>query len=240
MGVSGVKEFYYFHPINFLRYVCSEFVMEFNPYFGEHKDTDKNLFVCKSNPGFAPVSAGNTEYKHDGVSYAVCTSLFNAKRDVGSGNPHGGVDLAPGGAGKEIKSLIYGEVWACTYDKDVVNTYNSSPQDIICFGKVMIIKGSDNKLYLLAHLDDYKKEVGAFVSPGDTVAICGTTGYSTGFHLHLEVILCEETDKKKVLDKNGNNKSKSEGTGLKWAEDYSNRYPFLRNPFNHDDPYKGQ
>lgn len=49
-GISA-SNFYYFHPINFLRYVCSEFTDEFNPYLGEifGKGTDYEVTV-RDNP----------------------------------------------------------------------------------------------------------------------------------------------------------------------------------------------
>jgi len=51
MKVGNTRTFYYFHPINFMRYVCGELVMEFNPYLGEHRDVDSKSFNCISNPG---------------------------------------------------------------------------------------------------------------------------------------------------------------------------------------------
>lgn len=60
------------------------------------------------------------------------------------------------------------------------------------FGNYIVIRHFiDNKFYtsLYAHLKDNstKVRVGQLVKAGDVIGIMGTTGYSTGIHLHLEI-----------------------------------------------------
>ena len=71
------------------------------------------------------------------------------------------------------------------------------------YGRVMLIKGYNNRLYLLAHLSKYNKIETELVFPGDTVAYVGNTGNCAGLseeekkdgsgtHLHLTVYMTEK------------------------------------------------
>lgn len=57
------------------------------------------------------------------------------------------------------------------------------------YGKVVIISHGKGMATLYAHLSVIKVEAGQNVSKGEVVAYEGTTGYSTGPHLHFEVRL---------------------------------------------------
>ena len=50
----------------------------------------------------------------------------------------------------------------------------------------MISHGND-LVTLYAHNSSLKVKVGDYVDAGQTIASCGSTGYSTGPHLHFEV-----------------------------------------------------
>ena len=57
------------------------------------------------------------------------------------------------------------------------------------FGNVMVIKGKgdySDRLFVLCHLKTNLLKPGDPVYPGEPVALTGTTGQSTGIHLHLE------------------------------------------------------
>ncbi|MDR2663349.1 MAG: M23 family metallopeptidase [Treponema sp.] len=65
----------------------------------------------------------------------------------------------------------------------------------------MILKNTnEDLLYLLAHLHTFKKKEEDSFVPGEVVALTGSTGNSTGIHLHVEVFLCVEKDREKILD----------------------------------------
>jgi len=241
------KMLWHIHPVKLYNHLDKVGLldMRFNPYY-------KKDFICGPNvvdkekrpqlniqdsPGFAPLCKEGTEgsIEYEGKIYGPCTSLFNVDRYPGYGGPHTGVDLGTGGSYKDIISFVYGEVWACTYHN---NTKENSGNG---FGKVMIIKDArENKLYFLAHLHDYIKNVGDQVKPGEAVAIAGTTGNSTGIHLHVEVRLCDEKETKKemVLSSTGNKRNENEGTGLTWGGNYTNeKNPLRVNPFNHKEKF---
>jgi murein DD-endopeptidase MepM/ murein hydrolase activator NlpD len=62
------------------------------------------------------------------------------------------------------------------------------------YGKrIMIYHGTDEKgntyVTIYAHLSEFKVVVGQTVSQGDLIGLMGNTGYSTGSHLHYEVIV---------------------------------------------------
>jgi murein DD-endopeptidase MepM/ murein hydrolase activator NlpD len=247
---TNKNSFWFAHPVYFIKNVYEAGLLDttFNPYYeeeihipigGMHLESRAQKVI--DSPGFAPVTSVATGYKGGKTHYSICTSLFNVSRQLKNRiMRHEGVDLAPYKNEKtEIKSLIYGKVWACTYSGTIQEKADSG------YGRVMIIKAlHEKKLYVLAHLDRYLKEVDDIVYPGDTVAKCGQTGNSTGVHLHVEVRLCEETEKKDVLSEEGNQKhknddSKSNGNGLAWAKEGNiSKEPPRVNPFNHDENYK--
>jgi len=55
------------------------------------------------------------------------------------------------------------------------------------FGKHVIIDHGDNVSSIYAHLDSIWVDVGQEVSPGDILGTEGSTGWSTGPHLHFQI-----------------------------------------------------
>ena len=145
--------------------------------------------------------------------------------------PHTGIDLSTGGEKTPIVSLIYGIVWARA--------------NIEVFGKVMLIKSlNEDKLYFLAHLDDFKKEVDETFEPEEEIAITGNTtggtGSSTGIHLHLEVyrnIKANPDENEKIL--NMKSIENIRRYNELWNLNGNTITDFLRqhrvNPFKHDE-----
>ena len=56
------------------------------------------------------------------------------------------------------------------------------------YGKCLQIKGGEMTVFL-AHCDDVNVKEDQAVRAGEVVAFVGTTGMSTGYHLHLECIV---------------------------------------------------
>lgn len=95
----------------------------------------------------------------------------------------------------------------------------------------ILIKGNNDRLYLLGHLSAYNKKKGDPVIPGEIVAYVGNTGNSAGAHLHLEVFECSnELEKENII-----NIDASETIEMKWVDDrmYWTRTASRLNPFNH-------
>ena len=180
------------------------------------------------NPGFVPAVPSDTNSSKDnkflsncscnGMDFAAVNFCYHCAsyKDI-VGIPHSGVDFAGTDDGKNknapIIALVYGRIWACTAHNGKIN--ESDPDG--GYGRVMIIKGDNDKLYLLAHLHDFAgRTAGEYVSPGDIVAHAGNTGNSSGTHLHLEMIQCDlgmdmKMDMPKVLDTNYNRLHEKDG-----------------------------
>ncbi|MGN7387702.1 peptidoglycan DD-metalloendopeptidase family protein [Sporosarcina sp. SAFN-015] len=106
------------------------------------------------------------------------TSPFGMRTHPVTGKPttmHWGVDFGRD-AGTRIVAAADGKV---TYAKST-NGYGNT---------VMIEHVIAGKLYttVYAHLASFNVRVGQYVKAGATIAVMGTTGVSTGVHLHFEV-----------------------------------------------------
>ena len=223
--VTG-NSFYFLHPVYSLRHFERAGLFEFNPYAGMTirprfaKGNDSDIEV-KSNPGFAPTIPRQTN-DYDIERFPIKktmngTQLYWAAVNYdfgvteGYGGNHTGIDLA-GYEGTSIYALVNGIVWATTYQGTIENTYKENRP---CYGRCMVIKGDNDKLYLLGHLSKFRKKEGERIQVGDVVAEVGNTGYSSAAHLHLEVIECktgmDDDSRSKVLNMEYNQLHENDG-----------------------------
>jgi len=102
------------------------------------------------------------------------TSPFGTRRHPVHGDMrfHGGIDIAAN-HGTSVVAADSGTV--------VISTYNSS------FGNYIVISHGNGMNTLYAHLSSRQVSVGASVSRGQVIGLVGSTGISTGPHLHFEV-----------------------------------------------------
>lgn len=56
------------------------------------------------------------------------------------------------------------------------------------YGKVVILEYNKSWATLYAHLNKFKVKEGQYVNAGDQVGAMGSTGRSTGVHLHFEIM----------------------------------------------------
>lgn len=105
------------------------------------------------------------------------TSAYGYRNDPISGkwSGHGGTDISmPGGSmGKKIVAAMSGKV--------IVSTYHSS------YGNYVLIDHGNGLSTLYAHCSAVHVSKGQTVTQGEHIANIGSTGYSTGPHLHFEV-----------------------------------------------------
>ncbi|WP_282685827.1 MULTISPECIES: transglycosylase family protein [unclassified Streptomyces] len=112
--------------------------------------------------------------RHSGFSAPVAAGTGTAYRQAGSWSSgyHTGVDF-PVPTGTSVKSVAPGRVvsagWAGAYGYEVV------------------IRHSDGKYSQYAHLSALHVRAGQSVSGGQRIARSGSTGNSTGPHLHFEI-----------------------------------------------------
>lgn len=91
---------------------------------------------------------------------------------VGSTN-HKGTDIGRVGYTSEIYAAKSGTV--------IISTYSSS------YGNYVVLSHGSGNTTLYAHMSSRKVSVGQKVSQGDVIGITGSTGHSTGPHLHFEI-----------------------------------------------------
>ena len=110
------------------------------------------------------------------TSYTRLSSTFNEKRTINSlgyvNRVHYGIDIpAPGGT----------PIYATKAGKVLTAKYSSG------YGYYVILDHGDGVTSLYAHCSKLLVSTGDIVKRGDTIAKVGTTGSSTGNHLHLEI-----------------------------------------------------
>jgi murein DD-endopeptidase MepM/ murein hydrolase activator NlpD len=104
------------------------------------------------------------------------TSRFGYRRDPfwGGRHMHTGLDIA-NSYGSQIKAADSGEViFAGWWDG---------------YGKAIVIDHGRSTTTVYGHMSRIYKQVGAVVAKGQVIGLVGSTGYSTGPHLHFEVRL---------------------------------------------------
>ncbi|WP_294427784.1 M23 family metallopeptidase [uncultured Treponema sp.] len=108
------------------------------------------------------------------LSKKIVTSEFGYRTSPISGKWkfHAGIDLA---------APIGTEVFACKSGEVTTVGYNE------IYGNYVVLLHSANRTSLYAHLSKALVKQGQRVSTGETIALTGTTGASTGPHLHFEV-----------------------------------------------------
>lgn len=91
---------------------------------------------------------------------------------------HKGIDLV--GTDKTVRTVVGGVVGQSTIITDHTNRTSE-------WGNYVRVDGEDGRLYYYCHLAQRLVSHGDKVSVGDALGIEGSTGKSTGSHLHLEV-----------------------------------------------------
>lgn len=85
---------------------------------------------------------------------------------------HYGVDLAAA-EGTEVRSPVNGTVYSAENEKG--------------YGNCIKIRDDDGRLLVFGHLKEMMVKAGDTIRPGDKIGEVGSSGRSTGPHLHLEV-----------------------------------------------------
>jgi len=96
----------------------------------------------------------------------------NSPGGVGSKN-HKGTDIGRVGYTSKIYAAKAGTV--------IVSQYSSS------YGNYVVVSHGSGNTTLYAHMSSRKVKVGDYVNQGDVLGITGSTGNSTGPHLHFEI-----------------------------------------------------
>ena len=103
------------------------------------------------------------------------TSTFGGRASpggIGSTN-HKGVDIGGVGYGTAVHAAKGGTV--------IISQYSSS------YGNFVVVSHGSGNTTLYAHMSSRLVEAGQAVSQGDILGLTGSTGHSTGPHLHFEI-----------------------------------------------------
>lgn len=149
----------------------------------QEKSINYDLFSDKLIEGYkqtiADIEATNEKLKY--IPTARPTSVMRTTSPFGIRNDpfinvlsfHTGIDF-PGPTGTPVYAGANGKVILAEY-------YGS-------YGKAIIIRHSNTYKTLYGHLSEIQVEQGQSVNKGDQIGLIGSTGRSTGPHLHYEVI----------------------------------------------------
>ena len=105
----------------------------------------------------------------------IISSAFGAREDPleGTEKAHKGIDIAID-INTEVSATASGVVSSARYSDS--------------YGYIVEIDHGNGYLTKYAHNNSLSVKTGDFVAKGQTVALSGNTGYSTGPHLHYEVV----------------------------------------------------
>lgn len=152
--------------------------------------------------GNSNLTASPTQFLWPVPGYYRISAGWQSNDSVHKGT-HKGIDISTGGVAANIVAVDDGYVYivknSCTHNYG--KNYSCG-----CgggYGNYVAIdhgKGSDGKSYksLYGHMTKALVKNGQYVKRGEVIGKVGTTGWSTGYHLHLEIIV----NGKKVNPKN--------------------------------------
>lgn len=110
------------------------------------------------------------------------TSGYGARIDPITGDPgtwHSGYDLVSDGD----KTVCAAAAGVVLYSRMITDTTNRTSE----WGNYICICGDDGNYYYYCHLSVREVSAGERVQEGDIIGMEGSTGRSTGSHLHFEV-----------------------------------------------------
>lgn len=149
-----------------------------------------NQGSSNSNISFA---GGNFLWPVAGHYYV--SAGWQSNDSVHNGN-HKGIDIAGGGiAGKPVRAAADGKVYivknGCThnYGKNYSCGCGGGYGNYVAIDHGPNVKDGKTYKTLYAHMKSAAVSNGAYVKRGQVIGYVGTTGWSTGNHLHFEVIV---------------------------------------------------
>ena len=121
----------------------------------------------------APPSLARVPAHYEGVyRWPLDAGIISSEYGERWGKMHKGIDIAAS-TGEPVYAVAAGEV---IYASDGLRGY----------GNVIILKHDEKVTSLYAHNSALKVKVGDQIKQGDLIALLGSTGHSTGPHVHFE------------------------------------------------------
>jgi murein DD-endopeptidase MepM/ murein hydrolase activator NlpD len=139
-----------------------------------NKEADRIIKEIQALSGNANYAGGKLSWPTPGYTRVTSEFGYRIHPILGYRKLHTGIDIAaPYGA----------TVIAANSGKVIASYYNSG------YGNMIIVDHGGGIATLYAHLSSRLVKVGTYVKRGQTIAKVGSTGMSTGPHLHFEVRL---------------------------------------------------
>ncbi|MFE6376957.1 transglycosylase SLT domain-containing protein, partial [Bacillus subtilis] len=137
------------------------------------KETQNYVKKIMANYNKSVVSATSSVADYYKKNFKV-TSKFGQQEKGLRSTPHKGVDFANGKQGDPVKALLGGKVQIAGYSKTA--------------GNWVVIQQDDGTVAKYMHMQKgLKVSAGDTVKSGQTIGKVGSTGNSTGAHLHLQI-----------------------------------------------------
>ena len=153
-----------------------------------NSNSSSNNSNSSSDNSSADNSGSNTTPSGGGFTWP-CPGYYTISSTFGNrwGTTHGAIDIAGGNAGAAIVAAKGG-----TVVRVVTGCSHNYPKSGSCgcgggYGNYVIIQHDGTYSTLYGHMASVSVSVGQTVSAGQTIGYVGSTGFSTGFHLHFEV-----------------------------------------------------
>lgn len=147
-------------------------------YAYNHADwyVDKVMgYVDLYSDGYVPIAGGAVDIIGNKAWPVPFTKAITSEFGMRNGTPHKGIDIsAPG-------YTDFGKPVVAFADGDVIFSGSQGT-----FGYLVIIQHDNNLQTYYAHLKEKGINFGTNVNAGQTIGYIGSTGYSTGPHLHFE------------------------------------------------------
>jgi murein DD-endopeptidase MepM/ murein hydrolase activator NlpD len=127
------------------------------------RDVERREQLANATPSIWPTHGG-------------LTGFFGGRSDPFSGEPeyHTGIDISAE-KGQPVYATADGVVQSAAYTGD--------------YGNLIILKHAFGLATRYGHLSGYRVKVGDSVTRGDVIGFIGSTGRSTGAHLHYEILV---------------------------------------------------
>lgn len=122
--------------------------------------------------GAVPVSVSSNTFLWPVSGNITSDYGYRTHPITGKYSMHGGIDISAS-RGTDIKTAYDGKISSTGYSQT--------------YGYYVIISHNENVQTLYAHCDKLIGQEGEYVKKGETVALVGSTGRSTGPHLHFEI-----------------------------------------------------
>ncbi len=159
----------------------------------EQKKQQQSNNIVPSQPGYIPVTPSQSGFAWPVPGHSYVSSYFGLRTLHGKQSYHKGIDIADG--------FIMGSTCVASQSGKVIDVYNSCTHNFgksyYCYsnngycgggyGNYVLISHDGTYSTIYGHLTSASVSVGDYVSQGDIIGYIGSTGHSTGAHLHFEV-----------------------------------------------------